>query len=158
MTGVSPLPVFCTRAGAAVVGSMMTAYGLPQDQAEAIYLYRILHALEDIREGWYFVRYDDWFGEEADGQMLGLSRYCGLRLSEERAEAIVSSNVRPRLNRQARDSGIRLSGVVNELDGMLNSFTGTDYDQDRIDDWCQSVRKRLSDLRFLTEGIRRIGK
>ncbi len=158
MTDVSPLPVFCTRAGTAVVGSMITAYGLPRDHAEALYLYRILHALEDVREGWYFVRYDDWFGEEAASQMLGLSRYCGLRLSGEKARAIVSSNVRPRLNRQARDSGIRLSGIVHELDGMLDSFVGTDYDQDRIDDWCQSVRKRLSDFRFLSEGIRRIGK
>lgn len=158
MTGVSPRPVFCTRDGAAVVGSMMTAYGLSQDHAEAIYLYRTLHALEDVREGWYFVRYGDWFGKGADGQLLGLSRYCGIRASEERAASIVNSNVRPRLNRQARDSGLRLSGIINELDDMLNSFTGTDYDQDRIKDGCRSVRNRLSDFRFLTEGIRRIVK
>lgn len=156
LADVSPLPVFCTRDGGAVVGSMMTAYGLAQDHAEAIYLYRILHALEDVREGWYFVRYTDWFSE-ANRQMLGLSRYCGMRISEEQASAIVSANVRPKLNRQAPDSKPELSGILLELDDMLQSFAGTDYDQDRIDSWCSSVRSRLADFRYLVDGIRRIG-
>lgn len=154
LTGVMPLVVFCVRDGQAVVHSMMTAYGLPQDHAEAIYLYRSLHALEDVSEGWFFVRYRDWF-DNAQQQLMALTGHCGLSVADAQAVEILAANLRPDLDRHRRHAGLRLSGVVHELDDMLSSFSGTDYDRARITAWCASLRRRLSDVDFLLEGIRR---
>ncbi len=153
-TSVQPRPVFCAREAAIVVRSLMHSYSLPQDVAEGLYLYRILHALEDVHEPWFFVHYQSWF-DDPSRQLGELAAFCGLNADDGRIDEIVAANFRPELNRRSADSGIAVSGVLLEADRLLEGCTGTDYDAGEIAGWCASVRSRVDDLGFLQYALDR---
>ena len=146
--------VFCVRRGEDVVRSMVNAYDLSQDAAEGIYVYRTFHALDDVSEGWFFVKYADWF-TTAEQQLRSLAEHCGLGNDTANHGSIVSGGFRPELDRESRGPELHLSGVVVEIDRLFDSFSGTAYDQGAIDDWCRSVEERIADFRFVYAGIDR---
>lgn len=153
-TAVTARPVFCVREGPAVIASMMATYGLAQDVAEGIYAYRIFHSLQDVTEGWFFVQYGDWRREPVS-QLRDLAAYCGLPADVDHGD-VIARVYRPELERHASGSPLRVSGLVSEADELLAEFSGTNYDRDRIEAWCDSVEERASYFGFVFSGVARL--
>ncbi len=149
---VEPAAVFCTRDAASVVRSLMKAYGFPQSRAESLYLYRCLHALEDVSEPWFFVQYSE-FMTNGVSLLADLTQYCSIDTSTLDVSAIVSENVRESLNRQSDGPSIELSGVVREMDELLGECVGTNYDAGLIAEFCASVSRRVDDFKFVSDAL-----
>ena len=149
---VEPTPVFCARDAVSVVGSLMQAYNFSQPMSEALFLYRCLHALEDVTEPWFFVQYSSW---EHDGvtALTKLTEHCGIDTTQVDLTNVVADNYRKSLNRQATQDPVRLSGVVRELDELLTSCDGDRYDPEAIADFCASVHRRLTDFKFVGDAL-----
>lgn len=153
--GARPRPVFCARPAATVVRSLMHSYRMPQDVAEALFLFRTLHALEDVDEPWFFVHYQRWF-DDGVAQLGDLAAFCGLATDAARVADVVGSHVRPELNRRSADATVEVSGVLREADRLLEPCVGTSYDRVAIGDWCASVRARVDDFAFLQDALDRV--
>ncbi|NNE45368.1 MAG: hypothetical protein HKN37_01780 [Rhodothermales bacterium] len=151
---ITPHVVFCVRPSSSVVSSLMTAYGLPQDLSEGIVLYRTFHALRDVQHPFFFLHYDRW-QQDPISRITALAAHCGLDGQGVDMEGIIRENIRPELNREGL-SKLQLSTSLLELDHLLASFDGSDYDPERIDYWCQSVEKSMDDLDFILRGVERL--
>lgn len=149
---VTPAPVFCSRDAASVVRSLIRAYGFTQPMAEGLYLYRSLHALEDVSEPWFFVPYAEWTRDGAT-LLAGLTEHCRVDTSAADLSKVVHDNFQDSLNRQSTGATIELSGVVQELDTLLAACVGTTYDEAAIADFCQSVRARTNDFKFVSDAL-----
>ncbi len=153
--GIEARPVFCVREGTAVINSMMATYGLSQDVAEGIYVYRIFHSLQDVTEGWFFVQYPEWRRTPA-AQLAELATYCGLGTDGADHESVVASVYRPELERHSTGASLAVSGLVSEADELLAQCSGMSYDQGQIDAWCASVERRMADFGFVFAGVTRL--
>jgi len=151
---VEPRLVFCCRSATAVVSSLMRTYSMPQDIAEALYLFRTLHALEDVVEPWFFVQYEKWITEPVR-QLSALADHCHVQSNATSVEGAVRAGFRADLNRSAAAEDLPVSGVINEIDQLLGSFSGSSYEPDAIAGWCASVRRRLDDLAFIGAAVHR---
>ncbi len=149
---VEPRLVFSSRDAASVVRSLMRAYGFSQPMAEGLYLFRCLHALEDVHEPWYFVPYAEWT-RDGVGLLTGLTEHCRIDTTGVDLAAIVHDNFRESLNRQSSGPDIELSGVVNELDALLSECVGNRYDRAQVADFCASVHSRFADFKFVGEAL-----
>jgi len=147
-------PVICVRDPRAVVRSLVKAYGMSRSHAEGLYLFRTLHALEDVTEDRYFVQYEQWHDRRAaSSQLEGLVSFCGIADVAVDLEAVLDANVRPDLNRSSGTDADEMSAILLELHELLRCFRGEDYDDEAIVDWCAQTRTRLNDFAFVGHAL-----
>ena len=151
---IDPVIVFCTRRSSSIVSSLMKAYGLTQEMSEGVVLYRTYHALNDLGRPIYFVDYERWWSEPAR-QLESLAVHCGLDDPATDYDAVIRSNVRAELNREA-GSELQLSKSLRELDQLFGVCQGTDYAAEHIARWCNGLANSLEDLRFVVRGVERL--
>jgi hypothetical protein len=152
---VEPAVFFCVRPSEQVVRSMMVAYGLPQEHAEGVVLYRTMLALAEVDRPLFFVDHRRW-RDDPVGQLTALSRHCGLDDPSVDVDAVVRTRYRPALDRQSDAPPLRLTGMLDRVDRLLGDTEGADYDQAAIDALVAEFQHELDDLDFVLRGVDRL--
>lgn len=142
---IRPLIVYCTRPSGHVVSSLVKAYGLGADEAEALILYRAYHSLRDMEaEDIFFVRYDDWW-DDPRPTLDELGAFCGLDPSDDEIAKALGV-LEPRLARSQPAGSGQMSPLVEALDEVFSVSRGNRYDRELIAEWCRHVGDTIEAL------------